>query len=67
MSQEQSVPDSDAPMTRQEKRAAMKAAFAKRWGKRAGIFLFLFFLIKGLLWLIVPAAIYYFGWGDGGQ
>ena len=41
-----------------------KAAFTARWGKRAGIALFLFFLIKGLLWLIVPAAIYYFGWGS---
>lgn len=36
----------------------------KRWGKRLGIAAFLFFLIKGLLWLIVPALIYYFGWGD---
>jgi len=35
----------------------------KRWGKRLGVFAFMFFLIKGLLWLIVPAALVYFGWG----
>ncbi len=28
-----------------------------RWGKRVGVAAFLFFLIKGLAWLIVPAAI----------
>ncbi|MBK8809761.1 MAG: alanyl-tRNA synthetase [Acidobacteria bacterium] len=30
------------------------------WLKRVGVIGFLFFLIKGLLWLIVPALIYYF-------
>ena len=29
--------------------------------KRLGLLGFLFFLIKGLLWLIVPALLYYFG------
>ena len=29
--------------------------------KQLGIIVFLFFLIKGLLWLIVPALIVYFG------
>lgn len=33
---------------------------AARWGKRLGIAAFLFFLIKGLAWLVVPAAITYF-------
>lgn len=33
---------------------------AARWGKRLGIAAFLFFLIKGLAWLIVPAAVTYF-------
>lgn len=33
-----------------------------RWIKRFGVFGFLFFLIKGLLWLIVPAVIAYFAW-----
>jgi hypothetical protein len=28
---------------------------AERWTKRIGIAAFLFFLIKGLLWLVVPA------------
>jgi len=30
------------------------------WKKRLGIAAFLFFLIKGLLWLIIPALIAYF-------
>jgi hypothetical protein len=31
-----------------------------KWTKRFGVAAFLFFLIKGLLWLIVPAVIAYF-------
>ena len=30
---------------------------AARWGKRLGVVAFLFFLIKGLAWLIVPTVI----------
>jgi hypothetical protein len=33
---------------------------ARLWIKRLGIAGFLFFLIKGLLWLLVPALIAYF-------
>lgn len=33
---------------------------AVNWVKRFGVAGFLFFLIKGLLWLIVPALIAYF-------
>jgi hypothetical protein len=33
---------------------------AVKWVKRFGVAGFLFFLIKGLLWLIVPALVYYF-------
>jgi len=33
---------------------------AVRWVKRFGMAGFLFFLIKGLLWLLVPALIGYF-------
>lgn len=33
---------------------------ARKWTKWAGIATFMFFLIKGLAWLIVPAVIYYF-------
>jgi hypothetical protein len=33
---------------------------AERWTKRVGLAAFLFFLIKGLLWLIVPAIVAYF-------
>ncbi len=32
------------------------------WLKRFGAAGFLFFLIKGLLWLIVPALLAYFAW-----
>ncbi len=33
---------------------------ARRWGKRAGIAAFLFFFVKGLVWLgIAGAAAYY--------
>ncbi|MBS0189907.1 MAG: hypothetical protein U0573_00125 [Phycisphaerales bacterium] len=28
-----------------------------RWGKRAGLLAFLFFFVKGLAWLVVPAAL----------
>jgi hypothetical protein len=31
-----------------------------RWTKRVGMAAFLFFLVKGLLWLIVPAVVAYF-------
>jgi hypothetical protein len=30
-------------------------------GKKLGLIAFLFFLAKGLLWLLVPAAIYVWG------
>ncbi len=33
---------------------------AATWLRRVGVIGFLFFLVKGLLWLIVPALIYYF-------
>ncbi len=32
------------------------------WVKRFGVAGFLFFLIKGLLWLAVPALAAYFAW-----
>jgi hypothetical protein len=34
-------------------------AEATSWLRRVGVVGFLFFLIKGLLWLIIPAVIYY--------
>lgn len=40
----------------QEKKAGTMASWTKRFGAAA----FLFFLIKGLLWLLVPALIAYF-------
>ena len=33
------------------------------WLRRLGVAGFIFFLVKGLLWLTVPALLYYFG-GD---
>lgn len=35
---------------------------AAGWMKRFGVIGFLFFLIKGLLWLIIPALAVYFAW-----
>ncbi len=37
----------------------------KTWLKRGGIFVFLFFLVKGLLWLAIPAALVAFGLTTG--
>ena len=33
---------------------------ARSWIKRLGFWGFIFFLVKGLLWLIIPALIAYF-------
>jgi hypothetical protein len=45
------MPDPSSPDDRQ----------ATPWLKRIGVAGFLFFLIKGLLWLIVPALLVFFG------
>ena len=34
------------------------------WLKRVGVAGFLFFLIKGLLWLLVPGLVAYLGFGN---
>jgi hypothetical protein len=46
----------------QEKENFKQTNLFARWIKRFGVAGFLFFLIKGLLWLIVPALIGYFAW-----
>jgi len=46
---------------KQEETKNERSGLAK-WIKRFGFAGFMFFLIKGLLWLIVPAAIAYFAW-----
>lgn len=47
-------PTSDSPpVTRSAKRTT--------WLKRFGVAGFLFFLVKGLLWLMLPAALVFFG------
>jgi hypothetical protein len=33
-----------------------------RWGKRVGTIGFLFFLVKGLLWLLIPALLFAWQW-----
>jgi hypothetical protein len=38
----------------------VKPLTAKSWIKRLGFWGFMFFLVKGLLWLIIPALIAYF-------
>lgn len=48
----------------QDKKSEVKGERSglSKWIKRFGFVGFMFFLIKGLLWLIVPAAIAYFAW-----
>ena len=41
----------------EQARSRANARVAAGWGKRLGVAAFLFFLIKGLAWLIVPAVI----------
>jgi len=36
----------------------------ERWTRRVGVAAFLFFLVKGLLWLIVPTLIAFFAIKD---
>lgn len=45
------------------KQADKKESFSQnKWVKRFGFAGFMFFLIKGLMWLVVPALIAYFAW-----
>ncbi len=44
---------------REHDNSAQPRGFAK-WIKRFGVAGFLFFLVKGLLWLIIPALVAYF-------
>jgi hypothetical protein len=43
-----------------QKEGSRTSSNTERWAKRVGLAAFLFFLIKGILWLIVPAIIAYF-------
>lgn len=47
--------------TMSEKTTTGTARLATDWLTRLGVWGFAFFFIKGLLWLIVPAALVYFG------
>lgn len=42
--------------------APVHGASGKTWAKRLGAAAFLFFLIKGLLWLAVPAGLVAWRW-----
>ncbi|MDQ6785195.1 MAG: alanyl-tRNA synthetase [Acidobacteriota bacterium] len=44
----------------EDKEKTEKLLSAARWLKRFGIVGFLLFLVKGLLWLIIPALAVYF-------
>ncbi len=44
----------------QENEEQKQTSLFAKWIKRFGVAGFLFFFIKGLLWLIVPALIAYF-------
>ncbi|MBL9140367.1 MAG: hypothetical protein JNK53_00750 [Phycisphaerae bacterium] len=39
---------------------APRARIRSRLSSRVGVFVFLFFLVKGLAWLVIPAAAAYF-------
>lgn len=43
--------------------AAARKRICPLWLRRLGVAGFVFFLVKGLLWLIVPVLIYFFGAG----
>lgn len=46
----------------QKQKDEQQNSFFEKWIKRFGVAGFLFFFIKGMLWLIVPALIAYFAW-----
>ncbi len=46
----------------QERTKKKENVSQNKWIKRFGLAGFMFFLIKGLMWLIVPALIAYFAW-----
>lgn len=50
-------------MTDQSDAGSSKRLKTKSFLKKLGFYGFLFFLIKGLLWLIVPAILLYWGFG----
>lgn len=43
---------------------ASRLSLACPWLKRLGVAGFVFFLVKGLLWLLVPGMLAYFGLSD---
>lgn len=47
-------------MTDRPTSAEKSSSAWRKWLKRGGIGLFLFFLLKGLAWLIVPVLMLYF-------
>ncbi|MGH7244078.1 MAG: alanyl-tRNA synthetase [Phycisphaerales bacterium] len=51
------MPQTTLEMQTVQPNDAKQPAWIARWGKRAGVIAFLFFLIKGLAWLLVPVAL----------
>lgn len=49
-------------MSRMHEQSQKEKHSGAGWIKRFGVAGFLFFLIKGLLWLIIPALAAYFAW-----
>ena len=43
-----------------QKEGSSMPSATERWTKRIGVAAFLIFLIKGIIWLIVPAIVAYF-------
>lgn len=36
-----------------------------KWARRVGAVAFMFFLVKGLLWLLIPAGLFAWSWWGG--
>lgn len=53
----------ESPSSASADRSGASAGVARfgRWGRRAGAAAFLFFFLKGLAWLVVPALLAYWG------
>jgi hypothetical protein len=49
----------EAPTPGSADSASTSPSTTARWGRWAGVLVFLFFLVKGLSWLVVPAATAY--------
>lgn len=51
------VPSASAELVERRQGQTVHRTGLRRWGGRAGIAAFLFFLFKGIAWLVVPATL----------